>query len=287
MKYKIFIYLFAIVAFISCSNPRIKEKKEWDALFESYGIKASDACFEMRDNNHEAVYYSNLPRCARRFTPASTFKIFNSMVAFETAVANDEELVIKWDGVHRMPEWDTDMNMRKAFEVSCVPYYQEIARRIGAAKMKHYIDTIKYGNMNINGAIDQFWLDDSLKISPDEQIGFLKRLYFGELPVSDRSQRLTKTLMLREQTPKYNLYYKTGTNTVGDKHLFWIVGFAEQIEKVKEHKESMNKSDYRYYPYFFAENFEVPVTDTSKNWGEVRKSILKKILIADGVVPAN
>ena len=149
-------------------------------------------------------------------------------MALETGVAPDDQLMIKWDGVARRPEWDKDMNMREAMKVSCVPYYQEIARRIGPARMQHYLDTMKYGNMNMGGAIDNFWLNDSLKISADEEMGFVKRMYFAELPISERSQRIVKTIMLREETPAYNLYYKTGTGLSGNKTIYWVVGFAEK-----------------------------------------------------------
>jgi beta-lactamase class D len=261
----------------------MKDHSDWGKFFEDNGIK--NACFIMRDNNHESIHYYNKDRCITRYTPASTFKIFNSLVALETAIAPDDQLVIKWDGVPRKPEWDKDMTMREAFKVSCVPYYQEIARRIGPARMQHYLDTVKYGNMKIGGSIDQFWLNNSLQISADEQTGFLKRLYFNELPFSERTQRILKTMMLQEETPDYNLYYKTGTGVVNGKTIVWITGFAEKIMHVTEPKESMNKSDVRNYPYFFAENFEVAASDTSKDWSKVRLAILHSILTDYGALP--
>ncbi len=278
------LLVFLSVAFISsCTQTRIKDHTEWGKYYEQNGIK--NACFMLRDNNHESIHYFNKERCTQRFTPASTFKIFNSLAALETAVAPDDQLVIKWDGKVRRPEWDKDMDMREAFKVSCVPYYQEIARRVGPARMQHFMDTVKYGNMKIGGAVDTFWLDNSLQVSPDEQTGFVKKLYFAELPFSERTQRIVKTLMLQEQTPAYNLYYKTGTGHVGDKYIYWVVGFAERIEHVKEPEGSMNKSDVRNYPYFFAENFEIPVTDTSKDWSKVRIDILHNILKDYGAIP--
>ena len=274
--------VLAIILLGSCAKSRIKEHKDWAKFYQDKGIK--DACFIMRDNNHESIHYYNLDRCSKRFLPASTFKVFNSLVALETAVAPDDQLVIKWDSQVRRPEWDKDMNMREAIKVSCVPYYKEIARRIGPAKMRHFLDTMKYGNMKIEGRIDEFWLNNTLQISPDEEMGFLKKMYFAELPISERSQRIVKTMMLQEETPDYNLYYKTGTGFAGDKCIYWVVGFAERIEHVKENKESMNKSDFRYYPYFFAQNFEVPVADTSKDWFKVRIDVLKDVLKEYGAI---
>jgi len=275
--------LCAIVLISSCARTRIKDHPEWGKEFENYGIK--DACFIMRDHNHESIQYYNQARCTQRFLPASTFKIFNSLVALYTAVAPDEHLMIKWDGVHRRTDWDTDMTMQQAFKVSCVPYYQEIARRIGQGRMQHYLDTVKYGNMTIGGAIDTFWLNNSLQISADEQIGFLKKMYFYELPFDERTQRIVKGMMLREETPQYKLYYKTGMGRKGDNYVYWVVGFAERTVHMKELEGSMNKADFREYPYFFAENFELPASDTTKEWTQVRIDVLKNILRDYEVLP--
>lgn len=281
----IVIFLFTSLLF-SCAQTRIKENEEWGALFAKYGI--NNGCFMLRDHTHETIHYFNKDRCTSRFLPASTFKIFNSLVALETNIAPDDQLMIKWDGITRRPDWDKDLTMAEAFKASCVPYYQELARRIGYSNMKRFIDTTKYGNMEMGGKIDTFWLNNTLKITPDEQVGMMKRLYFAELPgISERSQRIVKTMMLQEQTPEYNLYYKTGTGVDSGKYIYWVVGFAERIENVKEQKGSMNKTDVRYYPYFFALNFEKPIDDTSRNWYKDRISLTHEILQNYGALPKN
>ncbi len=132
--------------------------------------------------------------------------------------------------------------MREALKTSSEPYFRELARRIGAAKMQHYLDTVKYGNMKMGGNVDEIWENNSLQVTPDEEMGFVKRMYFNELPFSERSQRIVKTMMLQEDVPGYKLYYKTGTGNVGDSTIYWVVGFIERIEHVTEDKESMNKS---------------------------------------------
>jgi beta-lactamase class D len=279
------IILSAVLLFSSaCRESRIHDHPEWGKYFEQHGIKKG--CIMIIDNNHEAVNFYNKERCLQRFAPASTFKIMNSLIALETAVAPDDALVIPWDSIDRgMPEWNKAMNMREAFKVSNVPYYQEIARRIGAQNMAHYLDTCNYGNKNINGKIDEFWLNDTLKISADEQAGFVKRMYFAELPLSERSQRIVKSMMLQEQDTAYRLYYKTGWDNKIKTPIMWIVGFAEKIEHMKEHENSTNKSNERNYPYFFALNFEPPA-DTTKDYKHLRVDILKDILKDFHILPA-
>ncbi len=123
--------------------------------------------------------------------------------------------------------------MEEAFKVSAVPYYQEVARRIGRSTMQHWIDTIGYGNKNISGPIDSFWLNNTLKISPDEQLGLVKNLYFDKLPFEKRTQQIVRDVMLQEDNTLYKLSYKTGwgfdesNNAIG-----WVVGWIEENRHV-------------------------------------------------------
>jgi beta-lactamase class D len=102
----------------------------------------------------------------------------NSVIALETGVVGDPDKdVFKWDGVTRsIPGWNKDHTLRTAIAVSAVPVYQEIARRIGAERMQKYVDAFEYGNRNIGGGIDRFWLTGDLRISPLEQIAFVDKL---------------------------------------------------------------------------------------------------------------
>lgn len=266
-----------IASLASCSGVRIKEHDEWKKYFDEYGV---DGCFEMYDNNKEIASYYNKERCSTRIIPASTFKIFNSLVALQTDVAPDEQLIIKWDGIIRpVKEWNQDLTMAQAFKYSAVPYYQELARRIGKKQMQHYLDTVQYGNMQIGDHIDQFWLNGTLRISPDEQVGFIKKLYHTELPFNERAQRIVRGMMLQEDHPDYRLYYKTGWGKAADTNILWIVGYIEQFERLKN--VETQKIESIPHPYFFALNFST--MDTTKDWTEIRLGLLKKILAANGL----
>ena len=85
--------------------------------------------------------------------------------------------------------------MRSAIAVSAVPVYQEIARRIGEVRMQKYVDLFEYGNRNIGGGIDQFWLTGDLRIDPVQQVDFVDRLRRGVLPISKRSQDLVRDIL--------------------------------------------------------------------------------------------
>jgi len=269
-----FLSLAVLLFLNSCSDVRIKEHAEWKKYFNEYGVE--NGCIEIYDNNKEIASFYNKEGCAKQIKPLSTFKIFNSLVALEMDVASDEQLVIKWDGVKRpFEKWNQNLTMAEAFKYSAVPYFQEIARRIGRNKMQYYLDTVQYGNKTIGKDIDTFWLDGSLKISADEQVGFVKRLYHGELPAfSERTQRIVRGMMLQEEGKNYRLYYKTGWDYNSLDNLTWMVGYVEQFVTLQNPKtKQINDIPH---PYFFALNFTTQ--DTTKDISKIRLQLLKKVM---------
>jgi beta-lactamase class D len=120
---------------------------------------------------------------------------------------------------------------------------QEKAERVGAEKMKAYVEGLNYGNRDTSGGLTRFWLNSSLRISADEQIEFLKALYREQLPVSKRTFGIFKEIMVLEETPDYKLSAKTGGGPAGEgKALGWFVGYLETRGNV----------------YFFATQIEGP-----------------------------
>ncbi len=275
---RIALFLSIIFLFASCGNDaHIVEHPEWKQTFAQYGIDS--ACFIFSDHTHERVHVYNRDRCIERFLPASTFKTFITLAALETGAARDETTVIPWDGIHRRPEWDKEMNLREALRVSNEPFFEVLAHRVGRQYMQHFLDTVKYGNEKIGSNPDSFWLDGALRISADEQVGFIRKLYFDELPFLVRSQSMTRAMLLREDSNNNRWYFKTGLGrTDRGTDIYWIVGYLEHIRRVKESEKSMNKTGVRNYPYFFAMNFERPAGDSSKDWSAIRLKVLHEIM---------
>jgi beta-lactamase class D len=178
------------------------------------------------------VIASDKDRSGEAVLPGSTFKIANSVIALETGVVGDPDTdVFKWDGVVRNIEaWNRDHTMRSAIAASAVPVYQEIARRIGAERMQKFLDLFEYGNRDIGGGIDQFWLTGNLRIDPVQQIDFVDRLRRGALPVSQRSQELVRDILPVTTTGDATIRAKTGLlgAEVGKPSLGWLVGWAEK-----------------------------------------------------------
>jgi beta-lactamase class D len=164
--------------------------------------------------------------------PASTFKIANSLIALETGVVQDPDKdVFKWDGVTRPIEaWNKDHTLRSAMAASVLPVYQEIARRIGETRMRTYVEMLDYGNRDIGGGIDQFWLTGNLRIDPVQQIDFIDRLRRGTLPISKRSQDLVRDILPVTKVGDAIIRAKSGlVGAKGDEPSFgWMVGWAEK-----------------------------------------------------------
>jgi beta-lactamase class D len=178
------------------------------------------------------IIASDRDRSGEPMLPASTFKIPNSVIALETGVVGDPDKdVFKWDGVVRSIEgWNRDHTLRSAIAASAVPVYQEIARRIGAERMQKYVDLFEYGNRDIGGGIDQFWLTGNLRIDPIQQIDFVDRLRRGALPVSKRSQELVRDILPVTKSGDAVIRAKTGLvgAELGKPSLGWLVGWAEK-----------------------------------------------------------
>ena len=254
-----FIYFLFFISLVSCSVNRANVD---DSLKKYFDDNKVDGCFTMFNNSDGKVTVYNLNLDTTRLLPASTFKIVNSLIGLETGVITDEKMVIKWDGIKRSNEdWNKDMTMEQAFKVSCVPYYQEVARRIGKDTMKFWLDSLGYGNKDLGDKIDTFWLDNHLKISADEQLGLLKHLYFDQLPFQKRTQQIVRDVMMQEDNTAYSLSYKTGWG-FDEKHnnIGWLVGWVEE-----------NK-----HPYFFVT--VVKSSDPSIDMKAVRLNITKGIL---------
>jgi beta-lactamase class D/beta-lactamase class D OXA-10 len=115
---------------------------------------------------------------------------------------------------------------------SAVWYYRELALKVGELRMKKYVNAFNYGNKAVSGRVDNFWLNDVLSISADEQVEFLKTLYSGRLPVSKRSIEIVKEIFVFERGPGYTLSAKTGGGPIreGVYHLAGLSGIWKRAE---------------------------------------------------------
>lgn len=201
-----------------------------------------EGAFVLRDcaTGEELVFAEETADTA--FGPCSTFKIWNSLVGLEEGIIADSQAPFwTWDGEERnFPGWNENQTWRSAFAVSCVPAFQELARKIGEERMQAWLEKLDYGNLDQCGRPDAFWLPRSgqktIMISARQQAELLCRLITGELPVRAESVAQLTDVMKLEMTERGTLYGKTGSGLRGtmdgpasdaDFDMGWLVGFVE------------------------------------------------------------
>jgi beta-lactamase class D len=220
-------------------KPALTDRPNLKQFFDDQKV---DGSFLLLDPQQKQYIAYRPDRCRKRYLPASTFKILNTLIGLETGVVADENFVIKWDGVKRsIAAWNQDLTLMAAFRASAVPYYQELARRVGIERMTESVKKARYGRMRVKAAtLDSFWLTGRSGISPMEQVDFLRRIYTDDVPFSKRNLLILKKIMLIDEKPGYKLYGKTGwvdypnprRGQPQELNVGWFVGYVETGEKV-------------------------------------------------------
>jgi beta-lactamase class D len=206
---------------------RWREDPRLGALFRQAGLEGT---FVLLDARRALLVGTNRSRALSRYTPASTFKIANSLIGLSVgAVASvDTVLPYRSDAPPFSQAWQKDMGLREAIVVSNVPIYQELARRIGLERMRQAVNRLDYGNRAIGGQVDTFWLRGPLAISAVEQTRFLDRLARGVLPFPAEAQRAVRDITLVERGPGWELHAKTGWQNGPGPGVGWWVGWLER-----------------------------------------------------------
>jgi beta-lactamase class D len=188
--------------------------------------------------------------CHSRVTPASTFKIAISLMGFDSGFLKDEHAPTlayqagdpDWGGAL----WLQPTDPARWIQYSVVWYSQRVTHALGAAKVTRYARAFDYGNADLSGdpqknnGMDRAWISSSLKISPSEQITFLRRLVNRQLPVSAHAYDMTSLITQIPQQPDgWNIHGKTGAayprKTKGGfdeaRGYGWFVGWATKGEQ--------------------------------------------------------
>jgi beta-lactamase class D len=239
-------------------------KQDFSSHFQEYGVEGTFVWYDLQNKKY---IIHNRARGKKGFIPASTFKIPNSLIALELGVVADENTIMKWDGTERsIAAWNKDMTFGNAIKVSCVPCYQEIARKVGVKGYRELLKKLRFGKMDIAAEnIDMFWLRGKSQITPMQQVDFLVRLYENDLKISQRSMDIVKSMLVLEEQVDYVLRGKTGWAVDGTYNVGWFVGWVEKDGK----------------PYFFATNVDATNPDEAKfiqSRVGITNAILKELL---------
>ncbi|MFP7200280.1 class D beta-lactamase [Lysinibacillus halotolerans] len=219
--------LSIVLAFTTFSSTPGAEGKKTKELHIEQLFDGRDGTMVLKNLKNDQMYVYNRERSEERFTPESTFKVPNSLIGLETGAVRDEYEVKRWDGVIREFEsWNRDHTLASAIREYAIWFYQDMARDIGVTNMEKFVNQIGYGNRDISGGIDEFWLDSTLEISAIEQVDFLEGLVEENLPFTEKNQKTVKRILIQDEQDEYTLHGKTGTR-LSDMGLGWYVGFIE------------------------------------------------------------
>ena len=241
MKQCIGIILWASLSFFACTPNNVKSDAGIVKILDSAGVRGS---FALMENASEQFIISDLSRYKD-----STYAPLQTAFAIPTLMALDKGFIN-----HTPATW---------VSTDSISYYQALMEKIGRADILKSMDSIHYGKGIVGTDLRSFWKDGSLRITPDEQLGFIKKLYFNELPFQKRSQDIYKKMIVKEDNASYRLSYIQGTdnNAIPTE---WFVGFIEE-----------NK-----HPYFFV--MQISAHKNNKWNKESGNLLLKQILAEQG-----
>ena len=229
---------------------------------------------EIYDAQSKLSFRVNMPRLQEDLPPCSSYMVPLFAIALGTGVIKENDSKIAFDpakhpGSENWPEsWKRDQTFDTALRNSVQWYAQELVRRIGAERLQQNMKRLKYGNADISGGLDKFWMSSSLRLSTFQQIDFVRNFREGKLGFNPRVTKLLQDALVVERTPEYTIYGKYGSCPMPDgSYIGWLVGYVERLGKV----------------YYYALNLD---GKSLADFAGVRLGIVKGSMQELGFIPA-
>ena len=224
------------------------------------GYEGSFVLYDI-DNNTWSIY--DMDYATLRTAPESTYKIYDALLGLEERIITPDNSFIAWNGTeYPFEAWNADQNLYSAMESSVNWYFHEIDKKLDKPTIRKYVQSIGYGNENINADLASYWMQSSLKISPVEQVELLVDLYNNSFGFIPENINAVKDSICLFSFGKKNFYGKTGTGRVdGEDVNGWFVGYIEASDDA----------------YFFATNIRADSNATGSKATEITMSILSDL----------
>src|SRR5699024_8285858 len=180
--------------------------------------------------------------------------------ALESNVITRNDNIMKWNGkLYPYQNWNQDQKLNTALKNSVTWYFQNLDKKVQMKNIESYLDRLHYGNKDVSGGIEDFWLESSLKISPIEQVQILKDFYTNQYEFDDKKIQLVKDAIKLKTKERVTLYGKTDTGTINEKNVNgWFIGYVETENN----------------RYFFATNIENDHHASGRSAAKITKNIL-------------
>lgn len=193
---------------------------------------AAELCTAVADAKSGKVVFER-GECNQQVTPASTFKIAISLMGYDSGFIKDEHtpvLPYRPGYVDWNESWLHPADPTKWMHDSVVWYSQQVTASLGKERFAAYTKRFQYGNADVSGdakndGLTMSWISSSLRISPLEQLVFLRKVINRQLGVSEHAYDMTAALTKFEKSPDgWELHGKTGAAS----GFGWYVGWASQ-----------------------------------------------------------
>ncbi len=229
--------------------------EDLSAYFEDY-----EGSFVLYDAQADRYSIYNENQSTLRVPPNSTYKIYSALFGLQANAITSENSTIKWDGQdYPFDSWNKDHNLSTAMSNSVNWYFSELDKTMSLDDIQENLKGIHYGNYDVSGGREQFWIESSLKISPVEQVQLLTAFYFNEFGFDEKNVQAVKDSLRIEELDDFYLSGKTGTGTVNGKNINgWFIGYVEKGENI----------------YFFATNIQNETDASGSAAADITSSIL-------------
>lgn len=269
----ILAYLLSTALFLSCAPLLTIWGSEDVYAFDAGDKKVVSLDLSEEFQNYEGsfVLYDSvgktwkiygLARAQKRVAPDSTYKIYAALYGLEQGVISPENSEMEWDGRScPFPEWEQDQDLASAMRNSVNWYFQRIDAGLGAGSVRKFLKKIHYGNGAVGRDLALYWTDQTLKISPVEQVELFRKLYEHMLPFSDENMDAVIDALYLGESDTGTLYGKTGTGQVDHKNVNgWFTGCLETSGNV----------------YYFAVNIQSDEGASGSRAAEIARKILEE-----------
>lgn len=258
--------LFSCLPFLSLSaassksslptpNPPVSQE-DLSVYFQDF-----QGSFVLYDATNEDWSIYNEAESNTRVSPDSTYKIYSALFALENEIITPTQTEIAWNqNSYSFEAWNQDQTLSLAMKNSVNWYFQTLDKESGLSSLQAQFREIGYGNEDLSGGIDRYWMESSLLISPQEQVQLLNAFYHNAFSFSEENIQTVKDALYLSSFNGASLYGKTGTGMQnGQNANGWFIGFVEQADHL----------------YFFAVNIHDGHDPSGSNAAKIALDVLK------------
>lgn len=231
----IFMLCLTPLTWVIASSDDVYQFNKKNVIYEDlssyfHGYNGSFVLYDPFKNQYQ-IY--NRKMSEQRVSPNSTYKIYSALFALETNVITPHHNEQFWDGtVYPYKEWNTNQSLSTALGSSVNWYFQHLDQKVGKKQLQSYFHHINYGNEDLSGNLERYWIESSLKISPIEQVQILYGLDENTFGFKEENVRAVKNAILIDEQKHRQLFGKTGTGSINGNNVNgWFIGFVKKNDR--------------------------------------------------------